>query len=447
MTDLDFEQRLQAHYREMVDETTPAALRWSVNDIPNRLSTQSVRRTARWGLPALDRFAPIALAATAVVVVLLAIGFFVRSVNIGPPSVPEPTPAPTAQSASPTPTPRSATPWTVTGSMTEGREGHSATLLPDGRVLVAGGAESATSELYDPGTGTWVASGVMTDARGGHSATALPDGRVLVAGGYRMGVDENGLGGNVALTSAELWDPATGSWTAAAEMLAGQGGPGHTATLLPNGTVLVAGGYPAGTMLATAALYDPATGSWTAAASMRLARGYHTATLLPDGTVLVAGSLSSQRSAELYDPETDAWTETGSMVQGRHDFTATLLPDGTVLVTAYEGSNTADLYDSETGSWTPTGPMSDVRLGTYRATLLADGTVLATGGVPNNGAVVELYDPTTGTWAIAADTNEPRQYHTATLLLDGRVLVAGGRGNLASAEFYDPNATSSSGQP
>ena len=400
----------------------------------NRPSRQSVRRTPGWGLPGVNRFAPLALAATAVVVALLAIGFLVRSTNIGPPAVPQPTAAPTVQSGT----------WTATGSMTEGRDAHSATLLPDGRVLVAGGSEAATSEVYDPATGTWAASGVMTAARGGHSATALQDGRVLVVGGYRMGVDEDGVGRNVAMTSAELYDPATGSWTATEDMLIGQRGAGHTATLLPDGRVLVVGGFPGGTMLAAAELFDPATGSWTATGAMIQPRGYHTATLLPDGTVLVAGSLSSETSAELYDPETGIWTETGSMAHGRHDFTATLLPDGTVLVTASEGTNTAELFDQATGTWTETGSMLDVRLGTYRATLLSDGSVLATGGVPNRHAVVELYDPDTGEWTRVADTSVGRHDHTATLLRDGSVLVTGGSLDVASAELYGLNGIAAS---
>jgi WD40 repeat protein len=168
------------------------------------------------------------------------------------------------------------------------------------------------------------------------------------------------------------------------------------------------------------------------------ARWYHTATLLPDGSVLVAGSVSSVSSAELFDPATGIWTATGSMVHGRHDFTATLLANGTVLATAYEGSETAELYDPATGSWSETGSMSDVHLGTYRATLLPDGTVLVTGGVPNRDEVVEMYDPATGMWVRAADPDDGRRYHTATLLPDGTVLVAGGGDNAASAELYIP---------
>lgn len=387
-----------------------------------------------WRFPSINRVVPFAVAGLVLVVALIAVSIFGRPPNVGPPST-TPPPLPSA-TASPS-TAAAAGTWTAIASMLEGREGHAATLLSDGRVLVAGGSETTRSELYDPATGAWAASGDMVEARQGHTATLLPDGRVLVVGGVRPGFDENGVGGNIALASAELYDPATRSWTATGNMLDTHG-RGHTATLLPNGSVLIAGGYPAGSMLASAELYDPATDSWTATGSMLLARGYHTATLLPDGTVLVAGSLTSGRFAELYDPITGSWTETGSMVHGRHDFTATLLLDGTVLASGYEGSSTTELYDPGTGTWTETGSMIDVRLGTYWATLLRDGRVLATGGVPNRHAVVELYDPGTGKWARAADTNENRQYHTATLLPDGTVLVTGGRGGLASAELYEP---------
>ena len=141
-------------------------------------------------------------------------------------------------------------------------------------------------------------------------------------------------------------------------------GRGHSARLLPDGRVLIAGGVQGGVQgdgkSAAAEIYDPASGSWASADDMTAARSYHTATLLPDGTVLVAGSLSSASSAELYDPGTGTWSATGSMNQGRHDFTATLLPDGTVLVTAYEGSGTAELYDPSTGTWSATGWMANV---------------------------------------------------------------------------------------
>jgi hypothetical protein len=362
-------------------------------------------------------------------VILLTLALIAAAIGIGSrllrAEVPE-SPVPTQQAEA-----VAAGVWTATRSMAEAREGHTATLLPDGRVLVAGGGiiNAASSELYDPDTGSWSATGDMTVARGGHTATLLPDGKVLVVGGND---------GNNAIASAELYDPGTGTWTTTPAMIEGHGS-GHTATLLPDGRVLVAGGDQGGEMPAAAELYDPASGTWTATGSMMRGRMYHAATLIPDGTVLVAGSLHSVSSAELYHPVTGTWTATGSMAIGRHDFTATLLMDGTVLVTAYEGSKSAELYDPSTGTWSATGSMIDVHLGSHTATLLPDGTVLVAGGAPNRPLRAERYDPRTRAWAAAPDTGAARQYGTATLLPNGTVLVAGGRVGSASVELYDPS--------
>jgi hypothetical protein len=175
-------------------------------------------------------------------------------------------------------------------------------LLPNGQVLVTGGIGNgvnslASAELYDPATGVWTATGSMATARYNHTATLLPSGQMLVAGG----ISEDGVN---SLASAELYDPATGVWTATGSMATAR--TVHTATLLPNGQVLVAGGsedFISG-YLASAELFDPATGMWTDTGSMAAARGHHTATLLPNGQVLVAGGRDDDAilaSAELYD--------------------------------------------------------------------------------------------------------------------------------------------------
>jgi WD40 repeat protein len=193
--------------------------------------------------------------------------------------------------------------WTATGSLQTARDGHTATLLPNGRVLVAGGATHggpggvlASAELYNPATGSWTATGSMLAARWFHTATLLANGRVLVVGGQ-----DNNLHGQ---STAELYDPATGTWTATGSMQSAH--YRHTATLLPNGRVLVAGGADqTEVIMSTAELYDPATGSWTPTGSMHAAHYLHTATLLPNGLVLVAGGADpSAEVAELYDPAT-----------------------------------------------------------------------------------------------------------------------------------------------
>ena len=333
--------------------------------------------------------------------------------------------------------------WEVTGSMATARQYHTATLLPNGQVLAAGGfffVSYASAELYDPATGLWTETGSMANARGFFTATLLPNGQVLVAGGE----------GNTSGTSstAELYDPATGLWTETGSMATGRFN--HTATLLPNGQVLVAGGLNDFSR-ASAELYDPATGTWTGTGSMAHARWNHAATLLPNGQVLVVGGYDFGdilASAELYDPATGTWTETGSMADERYNLTVTLLPTGQVLVAggisnvagALTALTSAELYDPATGLWTETGSMATGRF-SHTATLLPNGQVLVAAGGGNTDvlASAELYGPASGTWTETGDLVTARFLHTATLLSNGKVLAAGGQtccDSLASAELY-----------
>jgi len=400
----------------------------------------------------------------------------IRLPSLVPPTMPEsslsaPTPLPSAN-ASPRPTDQSApasASWTTTGAMIQGLggpysvavfAGNAATLLRDGTVLVAGGIGDA--RRFDPSTGQWSAAGPMVTHRQGETATLLLDGRVLVAGG--TGDD------GTDLSSAELFDPTTGRWAATGSMSVIRSG--HTATLLQDGRVLVTGGLSTDRTyrfphLASAELYDPTSGLWTATGNMTQARWGHTATLLPDGKVLVAGGAvflpdgsGVFASAELYDPSSGRWTPTGSLAEGRVGHIAILLGNGRVLVLggfvngSGGGSPSPEMFDPGTGTWAATANMTTIR-SDYTATLLRDGRVLVAGGVagPLDGAQVplasaELFDPREDNWTATPAMASARSGHFAVLLADGTVLVSGGsardpdRGGafvgLVSSELYHP---------
>ena len=343
--------------------------------------------------------------------------------------------------------------WTTTGTMNEARADHTASLLPNGRVLVAGGGvylrTLASADVYDSGSGTWTATESMIEGRSGQTATLLPDGTVLVAGGGYWVKSGQLYEYKWGLASAELYDYRSGTWTAIESMIEGRSG--HTATLLPDGTVLVVGGRRSNGGAVSAELYDPRTGTWTATESMIVARGDgHTATLLPDGTVLVAEGAS----AELYDPSTGSWTATGNMSEARFNHTATLLGNGTVLVAGGHASGglhsqaltSAELYDPASRLWTTTASM--LAPDAYEATvLLPDGRVLVVGGwrggFGGSASSAELYDPRSGSWTETGNHFATGTGSTATLLLDGTVLVAGGilqanSTSLDTAQLYNP---------
>jgi len=346
--------------------------------------------------------------------------------------------------------------WQATGSMNVARQQHSATLLPDGKVLVAGGQGADgildSAELYDPDTGTWTLTGHMSTPRNGHTATSLADGRVLVTGGATSRKPPD-FG---RTDSAEIFDPATGKWSLTGSM--GSIGDGHAAVRLQDGKVLVAGGFNDDT-LASAQLYDPATGTWSATGPLHAARFWHSMTVLQDGRVLAAkGSddgdlVTTLASAEVYDPAAHAWTRVHDSGWGSVFHTATLLSTGNVLFTSGNGGGiggdavyiSAELFDPVTGTWIPAPNLLQSRY-QHAATLLQSGAILITGGEAQSGhvpalqfvtrAAVDWFDPATSAWSAAAELGTPRVRHSSTLLLDGRVLVAGG-----NASGSDPYAS------
>jgi hypothetical protein len=314
---------------------------------------------------------------------------------------------------------------------------HSATLLADGRVLIAGGISGkevlSTAELYDPTLGTFAATGRMIAGRSSATATLLADGLVLIAGGAFDAL------GTAPLLSAELYDPKTGSFTSTGSMTVPR--TGHTATLLPGGRVLIAGGRvdPDGHVVDWADLYDPESGTFSPTGSMTVPRTGHTATLLADGRVLVAGGSDGLRglaSTELYDPTSGTFSPSGSMVSPRTDHTATPLRGGSLLIAGGVDAHgnaiaSAELYDPKTGLASATGPLMVPRYD-HTATLLRDGRVLMTGGRTTSGgsesSEAEYYDPT-GRFFYRSPLmtmSVSRASHTATLLSDGSVLIIGG---------------------
>ncbi|MGK3968005.1 Kelch repeat-containing protein [Sorangium sp. So ce118] len=320
--------------------------------------------------------------------------------------------------------------WTPAGRMqVERGSSHAATLLPSsGKVLVTGGFHLVDTldnvELYDPKDSTWSLVPPMSAARGAHTATLLQEDQVLVAGGW-------GEVSGEPIDSVELYDPMTSTWTSRAPM--GMARSFHSATLLLNGKVLVAGGWTDDFVHHySTELYDPVADTWTPAASMKFARSFHVATLLPGGKVLVAGGASYEAalgSAEIYDPATDTWTLTGSMTSAGEEGPASMtqLQNGDVLVVGRAGT---ERYDPTAGTWSRTSPV----LMTQRwlsATTLHSGKVLVVGApdLPESPGETarraQLYDPEADTWTPTAPAGAAYAEHTATRLPNGDVLLVG----------------------
>jgi hypothetical protein len=335
--------------------------------------------------------------------------------------------------------------FSATGSLLMPRESHTATLLPDGRVLVAGGVHWGSeigcspgtpcmsvldsTELFNPAKGVFTSAEDMGAPRVFHTATLLVNGDVLMAGG------DDRLA--TVYTTAQLFDPNTGLFTSTRGNMAAAR-TGHTATLLGNGKVLLAGGSntvgntPGGS--ATAELYDPTTGKFTPTnGHMKVARSFHTATLLRDGTVLLVGGDNDGSTAEIFTPGTGLFALTESLSVARPAHSATLLLSGEVLVAGGQNGGvataTTELYNPLTRKFTLAKPMLSMREG-HTATRLADGKVLVIGGVNRHKiySSAELYDPKGG-FTLAGNMETVRFQHAATLLANGEVLVTGGDGS------------------
>ena len=328
-----------------------------------------------------------------------------------------------------------------TGSMNVARMDHTATLLSNGEVLVAGGVISgASAELYNPATGTWSFTGSMTTARFLHQAVLLQNGEVLVAGG----------GSGILLASAELYNPSTGVWTATGSMNTARSN--FSLTLLTNGQVLAVQGT-------SAELYNPATGTWTVTGSPTSPVAGPNAALLLDGQVLAIERTNSTLS-QLYDPSSGTWSATGNTDVFVPNPFVFRLPSGDVFVTGSYGSGAASyanvaLYDPSTGLFTIESGPCNCR--GYSGALLQTGMVLVAGGFitvqarPYNKTETinsaELWDPSTQAWTSTGNLNTSRGLESITVLANGQALVTGGQtidkqtGHpvvLATAELYKP---------
>jgi N-acetylneuraminic acid mutarotase len=358
--------------------------------------------------------------------------------------------------------------WVNTGTMQSGREFNAQVLLTSGNVLSMGGVDNNgivlnSAEVYNSRLGTWKLTANMTHPRKVFPAVVLTNGKVLVSGG--LGV------GNTVLASAELYDPNPKSgpqWTSAGFLSVAR--YGHTATLLPNGKVLVTGGCTSNACsngTAVSELYDPVANSWSTTGSLNTGRHSHTAVPLKTGVLVIGGSAGT--SCELYDYSKGTWSPAKSMNVSHASNATTLLKSGKVLVTGGASGrypmNSAEIYDPTANTWTLTGKMTAGRYA-HTATLLTDGTVLVAGGIGQpiscgkvcTGyipfAKVDVYNEAAGTFTAAAGLGLlPRAlaYHSTTLLGSGRALTAGGSGTsyyccvvVSNAEVYTPLTFTSS---
>lgn len=333
--------------------------------------------------------------------------------------------------------PANANPFQIVeiGEMSVARAAHQATVLGNGRVLITGGCDDpgcenvlASAEVYDPAAGSFRTVDPMATPRDAHAAAALPDGRVLVAGGWT---------GRRATATAEVYDPATGRFVAVDDMAEARSDV--VAAPLPGGRVLLVGGTTSGvTPLASAEIFDPATSTFSATGRTNVPRTAHIAIPLADGRVLVTGGRSSRRgpalrSAEIFDPVAGAFQPTGDMTVPRQKHAAALLPDGRVLIIGGSDARDArgrgrysstEVYDPATGEFSPGPSMQGARFKIRDAVaVLPSGIVLVAGGAPRP----EVHLATEGIFVpVQGELIGPRMFATATLLPTGEAVILGG---------------------
>jgi large repetitive protein len=346
--------------------------------------------------------------------------------------------------------------WDLTARLSVARTGHTATLLRDGRVLVAGGSPDRgatcinTAEVYNPATGLWTPTSPMRAARCEHTATLTDDGtdRVVVTGGRSGNATVT-----VFLATIEFYDPATNTWTTDSLDNMRSARAAHTATLMERGDILVTGGYDGSGFLTSAEQYrvDTPLTPWNPVGDLKVARAYHTADLLPNGRVLLiggttTGNVATDTAEYCSNQAFCTWVRTtNEMEVPRTGHASTVLKNGDVLVTGGfvdgEADNSAEVFDNTRFSYTVNG-LATPRA-RHAAVTLADGRVIVVGGVTGTGDTqdtVDFYNPDNRIWTrggFLTVLNVGRAGHTATLLRTGRVLVAGGDNSttaLGSAE-------------
>ena len=315
-----------------------------------------------------------------------------------------------------------------TGNTVEPRFGHTATLLPNGKVLIAAGMArngviQPTAELYDPHTGKFVSAGKMQSPRGwGATATLLRSGKVLLAGGG----SGSWCDASCYLASAELYDPSAGTFTPVGSMTARRAGA--NAILLQNGDVLIVGGDAAsgGEHVASAELYHPSTGTFSVTGSMH-SEGASVLVLLKSGKVFAV----NDSGGELYDPSTGRFTVAGNFRIAREKYGAAVLPDGRLLIAGGQiggawgpKSSATNIYDPASGAFTPGPEMSFTRFKLKKAIVpLGDGRILIAGGAEQP----EIYDTASNSFHSATGSRLDSYYFsTATRLSNGEVLIVGG---------------------